>query len=64
MDGVTETGRRSRCSEGRRPGSVLRSTAYVMRRPLEVVVRRVPTGVVVEVVDGLDVEDGHSWTTP
>ncbi len=50
----------------RREGShtVLRSTAYVMGKPREVVLRRVPGSVVVQQVDGLEVEDPRSWAAP
>ncbi len=44
--------------------TVLRGTAYVMGRPREVVVRRAPQNVCVEVVDELEVEDAHFWATP
>ena len=39
--------------------TVLRGTVHVMGRPREVVVRRAPASVLVEVVDGRDGEDGH-----
>lgn len=45
--------------------TVLRGTAYVMGRPREVVVRRVAENVVVEPIDGLEVEvEQSSWATP
>jgi hypothetical protein len=44
--------------------TVLRGTAYVMGRPRQIVVRRVPQDVRVEVVDELQVEEAHSWATP
>ncbi len=44
--------------------TVLRGTAYVIGRPREVVVRRVPSNVRVERVDGLRAVDGHSWSDP
>ena len=44
--------------------TVLRATASVMGRPREVVVRRAPAGVRVEVVDSADVVDGPASARP
>ncbi len=43
---------------------VLRGTAYVMGRPREVVLRRVPRTVLVELVDDYTSVNGHSWAAP
>jgi hypothetical protein len=44
--------------------TVLRGTAYVMGRPREIVVRRAPQGVRVDVVAEVEDEVGHTGATP
>jgi hypothetical protein len=55
-------------NSARREGihTVLRGTAYVMGRPREVLLRRLPHNVRVEGVceGGVEVEEVRSWATP
>ncbi len=44
--------------------AVLRGTAYVMGRPREVVLQRVPRSVLVEPVGDAAPVDDRSWTAP